>query len=64
MIKVLKLCLNLIIVLSMMHVGSIVDLHHASFNIYYFLTKEDDTWLWHNSLGHIHMQHFKRLNRK
>ena len=40
------------------------DLHHASFSIHCLLTKEDDTWLWHRILCHIHMQHFNRLNRK
>jgi len=42
----------------------LLDLHHASFNIHYLLTKENDTWLWHRRLCHIHMQHFNRLNRK
>jgi len=40
------------------------DLHHASFSIHCFLTKEDDTWLWHRRLCHIHMQHLNRLNRR
>jgi len=40
-----------------------LDLHHASFNIHCLLTKEDDTWLCHRRLCHIHMQHFNRLNR-
>jgi len=43
---------------------SLLDLHHASFNIHCLLTKEDDTWLWHKRLCHIEMQHFNRLNRK
>jgi len=42
----------------------LLDLHHASFSIHCLLTKEDDTWLWHRRLCHIHMQHFNRLNRK
>jgi len=42
----------------------LLDLHHASFIIYYLLIKEDDTWLWHKRLCLIHMQHFNRLNRK
>ena len=42
----------------------LLDLHHASFNIHCLLKKEDDIWLWHRRLCHIHMQHFNRLNRK
>jgi len=42
----------------------LLDLHHASFSIHCLLTKEDDIWLWHKRLCHIHMQHFNRLNRK
>jgi len=42
----------------------LLDLHHASFSIHCLLTKEDNTWLWHRRLCHIHMQHFNRLNRK
>jgi len=42
----------------------LLDLHHASFSIHCLLTKEDDTWLWHRRLCHIHMQHFNWLNRK
>jgi len=55
---------------SIVFIGKIVnniyqlDLHHASFNIHCLLTKEDDTWLWHRRLCHIHMQHFNRLYRK
>ena len=41
----------------------LLDLHHASFIIHFLLIKEDDTWLWHRRLCHIHMQHFNRLNR-
>jgi len=33
----------------------LLDLHHASFSIHCLLTKEDDTWLWHKRLCHIHM---------
>jgi len=40
------------------------DLHHASFSIHCLLTKEDDTWLWHKRLCHIHIQHVNRLNKK
>ena len=42
----------------------LLDLYHASFCIHCLLTKEDDTWLWHMRLCHLHMQHFNRLNRK
>jgi len=42
----------------------LLNLHHASFNINYLLTKEDDTWLWHKRLCHIHMHHLNQLNRK
>ena len=42
----------------------LLDLHNASFSIHCLLTKEDDTWLWHKRLCHIHMQHFNRLNGK
>ena len=40
----------------------LLDMHHASFSIHCLLTKEDDTWLWHRRLCHIHMHHFNRLN--
>ena len=41
-----------------------LDLHHASFSMQCLFAKEDDTWLWHRRLCHIHMQHFNRLNKK
>jgi len=37
-------------------------MHHLASIV--FLTKEDDTWLWHRRLCHTHIQHFNRLNRK
>jgi len=37
-------------------------MHHLTFIVY--LQKEDDTWLWHMRLCHIHMHHLNRLNRK
>jgi len=39
-------------------------MHHASNIIHYFLTKDDDTWLRHRRLCHIHMYHLNRLKRK
>jgi len=42
----------------------LLNLHHASFNIHCFLTKEDDIWLWQRRLCHTHMHHLNWLNRK
>jgi len=42
----------------------LLNLHHASFSIHCLLTEEDDTWLWHRRLCHIHMHLLNRLNRK
>jgi len=39
-------------------------MHHASNSIQCLLTKDDDTWLWHRRLCHIHMHRLNRLNRK
>jgi len=47
-----------------MYVVALFDMHLASKSIQCFLTKEDDTWLWHKRLCHIHMQHLNRLSRK
>ena len=42
----------------------LLHMHHASFSIHCMFTKEDDNWLWHKRLCHIHMQNFNWLNRK
>jgi len=42
----------------------LLNLHHASFSINCLLTKDDDIWLWHMRLCHIHMHHLNKLNRK
>lgn len=42
----------------------LLDLHHASNNIHYFLIKDDDTWFWRRRLCHILMHHLNMLKRK
>jgi len=42
----------------------LLDLHHALNNIQCFLTEDDDTWLCHRRLYHMHMHHLNQLNRK
>jgi len=37
-----------------------LDIHHASSKIEFFLTKEEDLWLWHKRISHIHMHHLNK----
>jgi len=59
-----NVCSSIVLIGKKVNNIYVFDLHHASFNIHYLLTKEDDTWLWHKRLCHIHMKHFNQLNRK
>jgi len=50
-------CGSIVLVGKRVHNIYLLNLHHASFSIHCLLTKEDDSWLWHRRLCHIHMHH-------
>jgi len=57
-------CCSIVLVENRVNNIYLLNLYYASFSIHCLLTKEDDTWLWHRRLCHIHMHHLNQLNRK
>jgi len=41
-----------------------LDFHQASSRIKCLLTKNEDSWLWHKRIAHIHMNHLNKLITK
>jgi len=57
-------CGSIVLVGKIVNNIYLLNQHCSSNNIQCLLTKDDDIWLWHTRLFHIHMHHLKRLNKK